>query len=93
MVKDIAQLLQVFGTELAETELPEEPNAIEYLLHSHTDKYRQMKVHTCLTDTPAVCLNISLDTNNNTNTLSFNQCSCMKVVCVCAVEGRAQVTQ
>ncbi|KAI5614365.1 proto-oncogene DBL-like isoform X4, partial [Silurus asotus] len=43
MVKDVAQLLQVFGTELAETELPEEPNAIEYLLHSHTDKYRQMK--------------------------------------------------
>ncbi|GAA6111511.1 proto-oncogene DBL isoform X1, partial [Tachysurus ichikawai] len=43
MVKDVAQLLQVFGTELAETELPEEPNAIEYLLRSHTDKYRQMK--------------------------------------------------
>lgn len=51
MVKDVAQLLQVFGTELAETELPEEPNAIEYLLRSHTDKYRQMKVHTFLANT------------------------------------------
>ncbi|XP_030648444.1 proto-oncogene DBL [Chanos chanos] len=42
-VKEIAQLLQTFGTELAETDLPDEANAIEYLLRSHTDKYRQMK--------------------------------------------------
>ncbi|TTW73462.1 Guanine nucleotide exchange factor DBS [Bagarius yarrelli] len=31
MVKDVAQLLQVFGTEMAETELPEEPNTIQLL--------------------------------------------------------------
>lgn len=43
-VKEIAQLLQSFGTELAEIELPDEANAIEYLLTAHTDKYRQMKV-------------------------------------------------
>ncbi|XP_037403172.1 proto-oncogene DBL isoform X2 [Pygocentrus nattereri] len=42
-VKEVAQLLQTFGTELAETELPDEANAIEYLLRSHTDRYRQMK--------------------------------------------------
>ncbi|KAL2094700.1 hypothetical protein ACEWY4_009419 [Coilia grayii] len=42
-VKEIAQLLQSFGTELAEIELPDEANAIEYLLTAHTDKYRQMK--------------------------------------------------
>ncbi|XP_076875627.1 proto-oncogene DBL isoform X2 [Brachyhypopomus gauderio] len=42
-VKEIAQLLQTFGTELAETELPDDANTIEYLLRSHTDKYRQMK--------------------------------------------------
>ncbi|XP_066506597.1 proto-oncogene DBL [Hoplias malabaricus] len=42
-VKEVAQLLQAFGTELAETELPDEANAIEYLLRSHTDRYRQMK--------------------------------------------------
>ncbi|XP_035391572.1 LOW QUALITY PROTEIN: proto-oncogene DBL [Electrophorus electricus] len=42
-VKEIAQLLQAFGTELAETELPDEANTIDYLLRSHTDKYRQMK--------------------------------------------------
>ncbi|MFT7802120.1 proto-oncogene DBL-like, partial [Arapaima gigas] len=42
-VKEIAQMLQAFGTELAETELPEEANAIDYLLCSHTDKYRQLK--------------------------------------------------
>ncbi|KAI4883426.1 hypothetical protein NFI96_030946 [Prochilodus magdalenae] len=42
-VKEVAQLLQTFGTELAETELPDEANAIEYLLRSHMDRYRQMK--------------------------------------------------
>ncbi|KAM6970632.1 proto-oncogene DBL [Aplochiton taeniatus] len=42
-VKDIAQLLQGFGSELAETDLPDEGTAIEFLLHSHTHRYRQMK--------------------------------------------------
>ena len=46
MVKDIAQMLQAFGTELAETELPEEGNAIEFLLLTHTEKYRRLKVFT-----------------------------------------------
>lgn len=43
-VKDIAQMLQAFGTELAETELPDEGSAIEYLLKCHTEKYRRLKV-------------------------------------------------
>lgn len=43
-VKDIAQMLQGFGTELAETEMPDEGKAIEYLLESHTDKYKKLKV-------------------------------------------------
>ncbi|KAK9968320.1 hypothetical protein ABG768_002651 [Culter alburnus] len=42
-VKEIAQLLQTFGTELSEIELPDEASGIEYLLRSHTEKYRQMK--------------------------------------------------
>ncbi|XP_070699531.1 proto-oncogene DBL [Pempheris klunzingeri] len=42
-VKEIAQLLQGFGSELSETDLPDEANAIEFLLHSHTHRYRQMK--------------------------------------------------
>ncbi|XP_037833166.1 proto-oncogene DBL isoform X1 [Kryptolebias marmoratus] len=42
-VKDIAQMLQGFGTELAETELPDEGKTIERLLESHTDKYRKLK--------------------------------------------------
>ncbi|XP_072231415.1 proto-oncogene DBL-like isoform X1 [Leuresthes tenuis] len=42
-VKEIAQLLQGFGSELSETELPDEANAIEFLLHSHTHRYRQLK--------------------------------------------------
>lgn len=43
-VKDIAQMLQSFGTELAETKLPDEGKAIECLLESHTEKYRKLKV-------------------------------------------------
>ncbi|XP_058482600.1 proto-oncogene DBL isoform X2 [Solea solea] len=42
-VKEIAQLLQGFGSELSETEMPDESNAIEFLLHAHTQRYRQMK--------------------------------------------------
>ncbi|KTG43003.1 hypothetical protein cypCar_00005439 [Cyprinus carpio] len=44
MVKDIAQMLQAFGTELAETHLSEECSAIEFLLLSHTEKYRRLKM-------------------------------------------------
>uniref|UniRef100_A0A671QVP4 MCF.2 cell line derived transforming sequence a n=1 Tax=Sinocyclocheilus anshuiensis TaxID=1608454 RepID=A0A671QVP4_9TELE len=43
MVKDVAQMLQAFGTELAETQLSEECSAIEFLLLSHTEKYRRLK--------------------------------------------------
>lgn len=37
-------MLQAFGSELSDTELPDEANAIEFLLHSHSHRYRQMKV-------------------------------------------------
>lgn len=43
-VKEIAQALQGFGSELSESELPDEAIAIEFLLHSHTHRYGQMKV-------------------------------------------------
>uniref|UniRef100_A0A3Q2CNF6 MCF.2 cell line derived transforming sequence a n=1 Tax=Cyprinodon variegatus TaxID=28743 RepID=A0A3Q2CNF6_CYPVA len=42
-VKDIAQMLQGFGTELAEAELPDEGKAIEHLLETHTAKYKKLK--------------------------------------------------
>ncbi|XP_029113013.1 proto-oncogene DBL [Scleropages formosus] len=42
-VKEIAQMLQAFGTELAETDLPDEGKAIEFLLMCHTEKYRKLK--------------------------------------------------
>ena len=45
-VKEVAQLLQGFGSELAETELPDEAGTIEFLLTSHTLRYRQLKVGT-----------------------------------------------
>lgn len=44
MVKKTAQMLQSFGTELAETELPSEVQATTVLLSTHTDKKEQMKV-------------------------------------------------
>ncbi|XP_043830836.1 proto-oncogene DBL [Dromiciops gliroides] len=42
-VKEIAQLLQSFGTELAETELPDDAFAIEQLLTVRSEKYFQLK--------------------------------------------------
>ncbi|KAM9804426.1 guanine nucleotide exchange factor DBS [Neosynchiropus ocellatus] len=43
MVKRTAQALQCFGTELAETELPNETEATSSLLSSHSSKKDQMK--------------------------------------------------
>ncbi|KYO32791.1 hypothetical protein Y1Q_0009380 [Alligator mississippiensis] len=43
-VKDIAQMLQSFGTELAETELPDDVYSIERILALRTEKYCQLKV-------------------------------------------------
>lgn len=37
-------MLQGFGTELAETEVPDKGKAIEYLLENQTAKYRKLKV-------------------------------------------------
>ncbi|XP_037618414.1 guanine nucleotide exchange factor DBS isoform X3 [Sebastes umbrosus] len=43
MVKTTAQTLQAFGTELAETELPNDADATTDLLHTHTLKKDKMK--------------------------------------------------
>ncbi|KAM8721796.1 guanine nucleotide exchange factor DBS isoform 5-T5 [Acanthopagrus schlegelii] len=43
MVKTTAQTLQAFGTELAETELPNDAEATTNLLHTHTLKKEKMK--------------------------------------------------
>ncbi|KAA8587969.1 hypothetical protein FQN60_001163 [Etheostoma spectabile] len=43
MVKKTAQTLQSFGTELAETELPNEIQATTILLSTHTNKKNKMK--------------------------------------------------
>ncbi|NWV38603.1 MCF2 protein, partial [Grantiella picta] len=42
-VKEIAQMLQCFGTELAETELPEDMYSIERILALRTERYYQLK--------------------------------------------------
>uniref|UniRef100_A0A3B4B010 Uncharacterized protein n=1 Tax=Periophthalmus magnuspinnatus TaxID=409849 RepID=A0A3B4B010_9GOBI len=42
-VKDIAHMLQTFGTEVAETDLPNEAKNTECLLESQTNKYRKLK--------------------------------------------------
>uniref|UniRef100_A0A8C5MYC2 MCF.2 cell line derived transforming sequence n=1 Tax=Leptobrachium leishanense TaxID=445787 RepID=A0A8C5MYC2_9ANUR len=42
-VKEVAQLLQAFGTELAETELPSDVYCIERILANRTENYSQLK--------------------------------------------------
>uniref|UniRef100_A0AAZ3RYC6 Guanine nucleotide exchange factor DBS n=1 Tax=Oncorhynchus tshawytscha TaxID=74940 RepID=A0AAZ3RYC6_ONCTS len=48
MVKTTAQTLQSFGTELAETELPNDAQATSNLLATHTEKKGQMKEDLCV---------------------------------------------
>lgn len=46
-------MLQSFGTELAETELPDDMYSIERILALRTEKYYQLKV--CLISNSAAC--------------------------------------
>uniref|UniRef100_A0A3P8ZJQ0 Mcf.2 cell line derived transforming sequence-like a n=1 Tax=Esox lucius TaxID=8010 RepID=A0A3P8ZJQ0_ESOLU len=48
MVKTTAQTLQSFGTELADTELPNDTQAASNLLATHTEKKNQMKEDLCV---------------------------------------------
>jgi len=43
-VKQTAQILQSFGTELAETELPNDVQSTSSLLATHTEKKDKIKV-------------------------------------------------
>lgn len=43
-VKTTAQMLQKFGTDLAETELPNDVQCTKDLLTAHTDKHSNLKV-------------------------------------------------
>lgn len=43
-VKTTAQMLQKFGTDLAETELPNDVQCTKDLLTVHTDKHTNLKV-------------------------------------------------
>lgn len=43
-VKTTAQMLQTFGTDLAETELPNDVQYMEQLLSSHTGHHNKLKV-------------------------------------------------
>ena len=46
MVKQTAQMLQTFGTELAETELPNDVQSTSLVLSVHTEKKAKAKVGT-----------------------------------------------
>ena len=43
-VKEMAQMLQSFGTELAETELPDDIPSIEEILALRAERYHMLKV-------------------------------------------------
>uniref|UniRef100_A0A4X2KYU6 MCF.2 cell line derived transforming sequence-like 2 n=1 Tax=Vombatus ursinus TaxID=29139 RepID=A0A4X2KYU6_VOMUR len=50
-VKTTAQMLQTFGTDLAETELPNDVQCTEQLLHSHTEQHSKLKAELKLAGT------------------------------------------
>lgn len=84
-VKEIAQLLQGFGSELSDTELPDEATAIEFLEHSHTHRYRQMKVAATAPWSPLVSL---LALSDRLHTLWFLCLSDQDDICGVLKEGR-----
>ena len=43
-MKEVAQMLQSFGTELAETELPDDIPAIQEILAVRAERYQMLKV-------------------------------------------------
>lgn len=47
-VKSTAQMLQQFGSELAETELPNDVQCTKDLLVTHTQKHDKLKVQSCM---------------------------------------------
>lgn len=51
MVKQTAQILQSFGTELAETELPNDVQSTSSVLCAHTEKKDRVKVRVALCGT------------------------------------------
>lgn len=56
-VKEMAQVLQSFGTELAETELPDDIPSIEEILAVRAERYHMLKV--CLIELTKVIHGLS----------------------------------
>lgn len=68
MVKETAQMLQSFGTELAETELPNDVQSTSILLAAHTEKKDKMKVSMLQGGNSVFSLHIVLVITSNTST-------------------------
>ncbi|XP_077408397.1 guanine nucleotide exchange factor DBS isoform X1 [Vanacampus margaritifer] len=71
MVKTTAHTLQAFGTELAETELPNDAEATTSLLHSHSFKKEKMKEDLQVSQSQGArllnCINEPFQTNTEYN--------------------------
>lgn len=83
-VKDIAQMLQSFGTELAEAELPEEGKAIERLLQAHTEKYKKLKVRSYRCCGTRVMLNVTVSRRNRRLVLSSPHYDSINLFFICS---------
>lgn len=71
MVKTTAQTLQAFGTELAETELPNDAEATTNLLHTHTLKKDRMKVRYAFPSLPSLLTNRTSRCSSSLSLIGF----------------------
>uniref|UniRef100_A0A671UU01 Guanine nucleotide exchange factor DBS-like n=1 Tax=Sparus aurata TaxID=8175 RepID=A0A671UU01_SPAAU len=78
-VKTTAQMLQKFGTDLAETELPNDVQCTKDLLTAHTDKHDNLKVRLLLTY-PILHLS-SIGRPCKSESISQDVCGELPVVC------------
>lgn len=88
MVKKTAQILQSFGTVLAETELPNDIQATSVLLSTHTNKKDKMKV-TPLTHMDYLCVHSVFGVNISCALIhSFCLCVCVGGPAGCSESGQ-----
>nr|XP_033802216.1 proto-oncogene DBL isoform X2 [Geotrypetes seraphini] len=71
-VKEIAQMLQAFGTELAEAELPKDMYSVEHILALRTERYCQLKkeITAVRKEGDLLLSNLEVPCCSTTNTLS-----------------------
>lgn len=85
-VKTTAEMLQKFGTDLAETELPNDVQCTKDLLTAHNNKHNNLKVHTTtLSGGRSLCCRWMK------HICKHRHIECLMPVCVCVLQDELKL--